>query len=279
MKTKISRIKIKYYLIFIFSLLAFGNLFAQSSGTIRGAVSDEQGFLPGAHVRLEGTKYSAVTNIRGEYLFKDVEFGSYTIKVSYLGYETYEETISISDSSTLSYDIKMVEGGQNLDEVVVIGNRGGQAKALNRQKESNTIKNVISEEQIKSFPDLNTAEVLQRVSGVTIQRDMGEGRFVALRGTSPSLTNVTVNGEQVAVSNGASRTVELDVISAAQLSGIEVTKVITPNMDGNAIGGSVNLVTRSAFDRSRTLLKATIGGGKSYLGKPKFKNLPTKEVG
>ncbi|MCB0474135.1 MAG: TonB-dependent receptor [Flavobacteriaceae bacterium] len=242
-----------------------GTIVAQSNGTLRGKVSDQAGYLPGANVILVGTRYNAISSLSGEYYIGSVKPGEYTMKISYIGYKTYEATITIKSGETTVQNVVMEESSENLNEVTITGNRGGQAKALNTQKEAITIKNVVSEDQIKSFPDLNTAEVLQRISGVTIQRDMGEGRFVALRGTSPSMTNVSVNGEQVAVSNGESRRVELDVISAAQLSGIEVTKVITPNMDGNAIGGAINLVTRSAFDRSGTLLKVNLGGGKNSL--------------
>ena len=263
MKTKIKKTKKHWFMSLLFTLLTFVGISAQTNGDLKGTVSDEQGFLPGAHVMLVSTKHSVVTSMDGNYYFSNVEAGDYTIKVSYIGYNIYEESVSVSSTSTVVYNIKMEEGILNLNEVAVIGNRGGQAKALNTQKESITVKNVISEEQIKSFADLNTAEVLQRISGVTIQRDLGEGRFVAIRGTSPSLTNVTINGEQVAVSSGENRRVELDVISADQLSGIEVVKVITPDMDGNAIGGSVNLKTRSAFDNSKRLFNVKFGGGKS----------------
>jgi len=263
MKTIIKKTKKHWFMSLLFTVLTFVSVSAQTNGDLRGTVSDEQGFLPGAHVILESTKHSVVTSMDGNYYFSNVEAGDYTIKVSYIGYNTYEESVSVSSTSTVVHNIKMEEGIESLDEITVIGNRGGQAKALNTQKESNTVKNVISEEQIKSFADLNTAEVLQRISGVTIQRDLGEGRFVAIRGTSPSLTNVTINGEQVAISSGENRRVELDVISADQLSGIEVVKVITPDMDGNAIGGSVNLKTRSAFDKSERLFNVKFGGGKS----------------
>ena len=102
---------------------------------------------------------------------------------------------------------------------------------------------------MQRFPDLNTTEVLQRIPGVTITRDQGEGRYVHIRGTEARLNNVTVNGQMVASPEDEERYVGLDVIGASQFSSIEVTKAITPDMDAEAIGGSVNLVTKSAFDR------------------------------
>ena len=257
-----------WFVAFIFILVAVNSVSAQSYGTIKGVITDQEtgGFLPEANVILEGTKHLAITDNSGEYRIYNVPPGTYTLKVSYIGLEDYSSEVTLTASGeTLDFSFAMMPSFEMLQEVSLKGARFGQSKALNNQKESSNIKNVISEEQIQSFPDLNTAEVMQRVPGVTIQRDMGEGRFVAMRGTSPRLTNVVINGQQTAFSNGETRVVELDVISAAQLAGIEVTKVITPDMDANSIGGTVNLKTRSAFDQEKRLMNATIGGGKNSL--------------
>lgn len=268
MKTILIKKQRHWFMALIVAILTITSVSAQTSGTIRGVVSDEEteGFLPGAAVVLQGTKYYAVTGDDGQYSISNVAPGSYTLTVSFIGFGDYSSEVTVGSSGeTVTHSFALKPSFETLGEISVKGVRFGQSKALNDQKESVNIKNVISEEQIQSFPDLNTAEVLQRVSGVTIQRDNGEGRFIALRGTAPQLTNVTVNGQQVAFSNSSSRVVELDVISAAQLSGIEVTKVITPDMDANAIGGSVNLKTRSAFDQNKRLLNATIGGGQNSI--------------
>lgn len=249
----------------LFIVLSITSVFAQTNGSIRGTVSDGEtkGYLIGATVILKGTKYHAVTGSDGGYVIPDVKPGTYTLTISYIGFNDYSSEVTVSnDGSTVSHAVEMKPMFETLGEVTVKGNRFGTSKALNEQKESANIVNIVSEEQIQSFPDLNTAEVLQRVSGVTIQKSGGEGRFVAMRGTAPNMTNVTINGAQVAFSNGEKRVVELDVVSADQLSGIEVTKVITPEMDANSIGGTVNLKTRSAFDRGTMRLDARIQGGK-----------------
>ena len=252
----------------VLTFLCAGNVMAQSGGTITGTISDQvtKGFLPGAAVILEGTKYNAQTGNDGQYRLSGVEPGTYTLHVTYIGYDEYTAEVTMGDSgTTVNKSFEMSPSFAIMEEVTVKGARFGQSKSLNDQKEAVNIKNVISEELIQSFPDLNTAEVLQRVPGVTIQRSNGEGRFVSMRGTSPQLTNILVNGEPVAFSNGENRTVELDVISASQLTGIEVTKVITPDMDANSIGGTVNLKTRSAFDQNERLLNMTLGGGKNEI--------------
>lgn len=253
-------------ILLVITLVMAVNAYSQNSGIVEGVVIDitTAEFLPGAHVALKEKGLRATTDERGRFYFADVPVGTYTLTATYLGLKDFSIQISVTTpGERVVQEVLMESEFESLDEVVVSGNRFGQAKALNTQKESENIKNVVSEEQIERFPDLNTAEVLQRVPGVTIQRSNGEGRFVQLRGTSPNLTNVMVNGQQLAVSNGSQRVVELDVISAGQLAGIEVTKVVTPDMDGNAVGGAVNLRTRSAFEYNEPQFGIVIGSGKN----------------
>ena len=240
---------------------------AQTAPSVQGVISDSQSnaFLPGAEVELEGTPYRAISASDGRYRLDGVPAGDYTLLVSYIGFKGFETVVSVSGSGTVILPIALSRVYQVVEEMVVQGFRFGQSKALNDQKEAANIKHILSEEQIRAFPDLNTAEVLQRVTGVSVQRDLGEGRFVGLRGTPSVMTNVTVNGQQVAYSNSENRAVELDVISAAQLTGIEVTKVLTPDMDADAVGGSINLKTRSAFDRRDRLFSTTVGFGENSI--------------
>lgn len=247
---------------------AVGTLaWAQSAPSVQGTVTDAISgeYLPGAEIELKDTPYRSRSNSDGRYRLDEVPAGDYVLLVSYVGFDSFETDVSVNDSGSVILPIGLNRVYRVVEDLVVQGFRFGQSKALNDQKEAPNIKSILSEEQIRAFPDLNTAEVLQRVSGVSIQRDMGEGRFVALRGTPSVMTNVTVNGQQVAYSNTENRAVELDVISAAQLTGIEVTKVITPDMDADSVGGSINLKTRSAFERREQLFKTTIGFGENSI--------------
>ena len=249
-------------------VLAFiANAWAQDAPSVQGKVVDAQtnGLLQGAVIALDGTSHRARSGRDGAYRLDEIPAGTYTLRVSYVGFADYETEVTVGESATAQVPITLTRVYQVADEIVVQGHRFGQSKALNDQKEAANIKNIISEEQIQAFPDVNTAEVLQRVSGININRDNGEGRFVAMRGTPSAMTNITVNGQQVAYSNGENRAVELDVISAAQLSGIEVTKVLTPDMDADAVGGSINLQTRSAFDNEERVMKAKASIGENSL--------------
>jgi TonB-dependent receptor len=162
-------------------------------------------------------------------------------------------------------EIKMEVSALESDAIVVEGQLEGQLKALNQQRVAPNIKNVVAREQMELFPDYTTADVLQRLPGVYIDRDQGEGRYVMVRGTEPRLTNVKVNGEELATNRVEERYSQLDIIGSNQVASIEVVKALTPDMDGDAIGGTVNLVTRSAFDYSGMRLRATVGGGYASL--------------
>jgi len=224
---------------------------AQASGRIVGRVmdADRDEYLPGANVFLEGTSYGAATDREGEFIIYNVPSGTYTLMVSYVGYEDYSAEVTVpEDGGFVGHNVKMNVAYLQTDEIVVLGLREGQAKALNQQKTAVNIKNVVAQEQMRRFPDLNTAEVLQRVPAIAIERDQGEGRYVLVRGTEPRLNAITVNGERIASPETEERYVGLDVVSTNQVSSIEVTKTLTPDMDADAIGGAVNLITKSAFD-------------------------------
>jgi TonB-dependent receptor len=130
----------------------------------------------------------------------------------------------------------------------VVGKSAGQANAFSKEKNSDNLKNVLDAELIEKLPDQSTADALQRVPGISIQRDQGEGKYVQIRGTEARLSTVTINGQSIASPDAQTRAVALNVIPADQLAEIEVSKVLTPDMDGNAIGGNVNLITSTAQD-------------------------------
>ena len=229
------------------------------SGKIYSVESNE--LLIGAIVQIEGTNVGTVTDVNGRFdlPLSGVKEEQVTIRYRFLGYEDLLETYTLSEISK-PISIKLKLSNESLNEVVVSGRFEGQQLALYQQKEAVNVKNVISSEQIKEFPDVNAAEAIQRIPGITLQRDQGEGRYVQLRGTPPELTNFNINGEQIPSPEGDVRYVGLDVIAADQIESIEITKALTPDMDGDGIGGNVNIVTKSARDTIPEI-KASIAGG------------------
>lgn len=232
---------------------------AAAQGTLRGVVTDSlgAGTLPGANVLIEGTALGAATDADGGYRIGRIPAGDYTARVSYVGYETKRLPVTIADGETTVLDVAL--SPSTLGEVVVSGQLEGQQAAINQQLSSNTIVNVVSEEKIQELPDANAAESVGRLPGVSVQRSGGEANQITLRGLSGAFTNVTVDGVKLSPTDPASRSVDLSAISQGSLSGIELFKALLPSQDGDAIAGSVNLVTRRA-PATRELRVDVLGG-------------------
>lgn len=247
----------------IFSLSSF--LF---SANITGKITDitSGSFLPGANVYLSGTNYGAASDRSGDFTINNVPSGNYVLKVTYVGYAAFSVDVSLGDES-LTQDISLGVDYVAMGAVNVHGLSQGQAKALSQQRSAGNIKNVISKDQMEKFPDQNVADVLQRLPGVALESDHGEGRYVQIRGAEASLNTTTINGIKVP-SPEDKRKISLDIIPSYSLGGVEVTKAITPDMDADAIGGHVNLITKNAFDYDGQFMEAKVAGGhRSLYGK------------
>ena len=234
-------------------------------GNLSGRVLDENGLpLPGATVLLKETARGTVTNFRGEFNFKELSPKDYTLTVSYIGYETVDQPVSVTSGTTSSLEISMSPGVVLGAEVLVLGDRlKGQAKALNQQKTNSNITNVIAADQIGRFPDANVGDALKRVPGITMQNDQGEARDIIIRGLAPQLNSVMLNGERIPSAEGDNRRIQMDLIPADMIQTIQVNKAVTPDMDADAIGGAVNLVTRQAPSGLR--VSGTAASGFNFL--------------
>lgn len=240
-------------------------------GTVRGRIIDNaQQTLPGASIYIEKLHTGVTSDINGFYTFANIAPGTYKVKVSYVGYSPVELTITIPAGRTLERDVVLNEGVE-LQEVVIGGAFQGQHRAINSQKSHIGITNVVSADQVGKFPDSNIGDALKRISGINVQYDQGEARFGQVRGTSADLSSVTINGNRVPSAEGDTRNVQLDLIPADMIQTIEVNKVVTPDMDGDAIGGSINLVTKNS--PYRRTLTATAGSGYNWVSEKAQLNL------
>lgn len=236
----------KIFIIISAILISITNIYSQS--IITGSVVDSTSKDPliGASVHLLGTAFGSAVDIEGNYKIIKVPAGSYVIRVSYVGYKTKDQKVTIKENETLKLNFQLLADVIEGQEVVVSAQAIGQAAAINQQITSNTIINVISEQKIKELPDANAAESIGRLPGVSILRSGGEANKIILRGLSDKYTSVTIDGIRMASTDAESRGLDLSTISQNSLAGIELYKALTPDKEADAIAGSVNLVTKKA---------------------------------
>ena len=223
-------------------------------------------FLDGAVITVDNRQFRSDRN--GSFRVTGLRAGTHTLSVDYLGYQPYETDVTISDNHVERLDITLVSTVDDpvLDRVEVRASRDAQALALNQQRSAGNYVNVVSADLLGKFPDANVAESTQRIPGVSIERDQGEGRYVNVRGAPLEYTSVTVDGVPLSAPNAARRAVELDTIPSDVIAALEVTKALTPDMDGDAIAGSINIKTQSALDRDGDTLRASVAAGRYQLG-------------
>lgn len=239
--------------------------FSQKTYSVSGKVTDKETgeTLIGANITIKGTKIGAITNMNGVFEIKNINETNISLRVAYLGYEPQEKIMQLTSGKNF-IRVRLQPSSEALEEVVVTEKAEGATKAMIEQKDAVTIKNVVAREQIELFPDMNAAEAMQRIPGITLQRDQGDGKYIQLRGTPPEYTNFNVNGSQIPSPEGDIRHVGMDIISADQIEFIEISKVLTPDMDGDAIAGSVNIITKTVQSETPEI-KATIAGGYNNL--------------
>ncbi len=233
--------------------------YAQFAGAdiLQGTVTDGSGqsALEGALVTIDGLNRSTSTGRFGDYRFTGIPAGDYTVTVSYIGADPVSETVSLAQEATL--DFRLGAESRYLDSVLVVGSAAAQAGAINQQRASDAIINVIDSDGLGNFPDTTVADSLARVPGISIENDQGEGRYVSIRGINTDLISASVNGVRTP-SPEDRRGVLLDGVPSDLLDTIEVQKSLTPNIDADSIGGYINLKTISAFDRDGQFIRGKV---------------------
>jgi TonB-dependent receptor len=243
---------------------------AQGTGTVKGRVMDKTtgDVLPGANVVVEGTSIGAATGLDGGFVLYGVPAGDRQVKISYVGYASMTANVTLRADQTIEQVFKLVAQAIEGEAVIVTAQALGQNAAINQQLSSNTIANVVAADRIKEIPDVNAAESIGRLPGVSINRSGGEANNVTIRGLAAKYNLVTVNGTRVpssgddrgssilsSVVNNASpdaryggndRSVDLGLISSTSLEGIELKKAITPDMDADVFGGTIDLKVKEA---------------------------------
>jgi TonB-dependent receptor len=256
--------KQNYFLNFLLLTVFFALTSLKSSGQtgiIQGLIIDQNGiYVPGANVSIEAIKKGDITNFDGKFIILGVPVGRQLLKVSYLGSDDIIKNIEVKEGETTKVTFELKSSSVTLDGIEIKSYRlNGQAKALNIQKNNLNITNVLSTDQIGKFPDANIGDAVKRIPGITMQIDQGEARNIIIRGLSPQLNSVTLNGSRIPSAEGDNRNIQMDLIPSDMIQSIQVNKAVTPDMDADALGGSVNLITRTAPQSFR--LSTTLGSG------------------
>jgi TonB-dependent receptor len=243
----------------IFFLLGFCSHGQERRGTISGHVTDvNRDALVGARVEVQLNGYSVATDAQGAFTISDLAPGKYTLTVSYVGFKPFSKDVTVAAGGVTNADAALDIETVN-QQIIVPGERErGEVEAINREMNADNIVQVLPAEVITSLPNTNIADAVGRLPSVSLERDEGEGKYVQVRGTEPRLTNLTLDGVHVP-SPESVRQVKMDAIPADLVDSVEINKTLSPSQEGDAIGGSVNLVTKRAGDRPFMSLQ-TMGG-------------------
>ena len=223
-------------------------LIAAGSGTIKGKIfdKDSKNPLPGANIVVKNTSLGASSDLDGNYIIHNVSAGEQSLTVSYIGYSAVTVQITVMENGDVQKDVALEAKALTGQTVVVTAQAQGQMQAINEQLSSNSIVNVVSEAKIQELPDFNAAEAIGRLPGVSTLRSSGEANKVVVRGMAPQYNVVSVDNITLSSTGKDDRSVDLTMISPYMLQSIDVYKALTPDMDANAIGGSINMQLREA---------------------------------
>ncbi len=251
MKTNIRTSSLALPLCAASALFATGAGYAADiSGTVYDEIHDQ--YVNGCEIRVMENSQSVYTSRGGRFNIYGMQPGTYTLETRAVGLPvTYQKVTIENKNDDISLNI-IISNEQvfEMEAITVVGSLVGRAKALNIQKSADNLVNVVSADAMGQFVDRNAAEALQRQPGITVVDSQGEGKYIVIRGASPSWNQVMIDGVNVATPDENGRTTALNIISTDQLEAIEVTKSWTPDQAAGSVGGTVNLVTRSALDRN-----------------------------
>ncbi|MFN8244241.1 MAG: TonB-dependent receptor [Ferruginibacter sp.] len=236
-------------------LLFQQSVYAQSGQSIKGKVTDGSTGEPlaGATVSIEGSKINTVVNLDGSFIIKNILPGEYDILVEYSGYEKAgKNDVVVKAGMVVTENFQLKPVSRSLSAVTVVATRNAESDKTARtlEQRAEIVQNILSQKAIELSPDVTVANSLQRVSGVSIEKSSsGEGRYAIIRGMDQRYNNTLINGVKIPSPDDKFRYVPMDLFPSDLLERLEVIKSLTPSMEGDAIGGTMNLVMKNAPDK------------------------------
>lgn len=267
-----------FFLLFLFSV----TLARAQNATLKGQISDDQTneHLQGAVIHFDDYKNAVAADEKGNYTLTNIAPGEYKVKVKFIGYNEFEKKIKLGPGQVMMLNIQLSQKMESLKTINVFGRLDKESEAAGRsaEKDANNITNVVTAKVMERSPDINAANVLSRISGVTIQHNTGGGEaYAIIRGLEPRYNNTLINGVKVTSPDEKSRYVSLDVVPSDLLQKIEVSKSLLPEMEGDAIGGTVNMVFKDAPDTMLLKANMQIGYSQIFLDR-KFQTFSKQDI-
>ena len=241
---------------FILLSFSFLSILEISAATIKGHVIDSETHetVAGAFVDVVGTKQIYVSDVDGGFVFENLSKGAYSLSGKMLGYKNFvtEKIMLNSNDAVVTFNLFLRPNSRLLNDVNVKGIKNIETDVTARldEKLAPNVINIISAKSIEALPDLNVANIMQRVSGVSmVKNSSGDNTEAIIRGMPPRYSNTMINGTEAPSTSGSTRSVPLDMIPSNLVGRIEVTKALTPDKEANGLGGSVNIEMKDAPDR------------------------------
>jgi len=253
----------KPFLVILFLIFSVRGYSAIIRGHVYDRSSKEQ--LIGASVAITSLQKGVVSELDGSFILKDIAPGNYSVNISYIGYESSDTNITVTENNqVVRLEVSLLPKSQQMKQVEIksTANGGSDAYANRAEQKSISLVNIISAKAIQISPDITVANVMQRVSGVVMDKgNSGEARYAVIRGMEKKYNTTLVNGVKIPSPNDKDRYVPLDIFPAELLERLEVIKTLMPGMEGDGTGGVVNMVMKNAPDK--LMVEAGIGAGYS----------------
>lgn len=219
------------------------------TGSISGTLTDPAGaVLRGAQVSIPAKGLIVSTDQQGRFFFSGLQPGSYTISVSYIGFEKSTKTVTVNPGATATADLELQVASQKQNVLVTADSASAEVEAVNEERAADNLIQVMPTQTITKLPERNLGDAISRMASVALTRNEGQDNFVSVRGGEPRLTNTTVDGFNLPSEDPGIREFDYFAVPAGIVGSVQVSKTLMANTDGDGIGGSVNLITKTATD-------------------------------
>jgi TonB-dependent receptor len=239
---------------------------AAGSASLKGVVESDHHPIAGAQVALSELNRSVVTGKDGEYELDGVEPGNYNLVVSAEGQTPVQRQVTVRGGQAIEQDVELAGAAKTLQALKVTAQTTPLEMARNIQQDAPNLVNVQPATEIRKLPDVNAAEAVRRVPGISLESDTGEGRFINIRGLDADLNGATFDGVRLPPTNPASpmgggRAVAFDSIPTGLIGAITVTKTNTPDQDAEALGGAIEITPKQVPPGKDQFLEVELGTG------------------